>query len=426
MLRAARAAIQPAVISAGCAVTALFLAGFAQAGPLAIEQFQADQAALVKDAKQQDWAAYLADAKRLKALLNDAPTSRLEVARAELHLGEQAAALAETTRFLDLGEANAILSSPLFQPMSDTIKAQLSANQTTILRTRTAFTLSDPSLVPEDIDYDPASKRFFITTILGKKIVSKDAGGTERVFAEAPDGWPMAALKLDLKRRRLWATEVAFNGFETVPTAAWGRSVLLEYDLDSARLLNRLEGPPHSGLGDLTLAANGDPIVSDGDGGGIYRAQRGTLRRIDHGDFISPQTAAFCDGSDVAFVPDYVRGLARFSLKTGRVHWLDGDKHALDGIDGLYCRDHTLLAAQNGASPMRVVAFHLDASATAVTSEEILERAAPGFGDPTHGVLVGKTYYYIANSGWAALDDQGALKPGAQLSPAAIMQADGL
>jgi hypothetical protein len=243
-------------------------------------------------------------------------------------------------------------------------------------------------------------------------------------FVEAPDGWPMVALKLDPKRRRLWATEVAFDGFRSVPSAAWGRSVLLEYDLDTARLLSRLEGPPHSGLGDLALAANGDPIVSDGEGGGVYRMQRGRLRRIDHGEFISPQTVAFCADKEVAFVPDYVRGLARLDLRTGRIRWLDGDKHALDGVDGLYCSGQTLFAAQNGASPARVVAFRLDASNTEVTSEEVLERATPGLGVPTHGVVIEGTIHYLANSGWDVLDDRGELKSGARLTPAAVMRAD--
>jgi len=416
-----RLAHQRAAVVAAALIT-LLLAGFSEPAPSAIQRFQADRAALEKDAQRQDWAASVADAERLRDFLNDAPTSRLEVARAKLRAGDRIGGLVETTAFLELGETNAILASPLFQPISQAIKPRIDENATAISRGQPAFSLSDASLVAEDIDYDPASRRFFITTILGKAIVSVDAAGAQRTFATSPDGWPMVALKLDRKRRRLWASEVAFDGFQTVPSAAWGRSVLLEYDLDSARLLRRLEGPPRSGLGDMALAANGDPIVSDGDGGGVYRVIRGVLIRLDHGEFISPQTPTFCDDPSAAFVPDYVRGLARLDLKTGQVRWFDGAKHALDGIDGLYCRGRTLYAAQNGASPNRVIAFRLNASKTAVIGEEILERATLGFGQPTHGVLVGERFYYIANSGWDVLGDHGELKPGARFTSAVVMR----
>jgi hypothetical protein len=43
-------------------------------------------------------------------------------------------------------------------------------------------------------------------------------------------------------------------------------------------------------------------------------------------------------------------------------------------------------------------------------------------GDPTHGVIIGNDFYYIANSGWDVIDDQGNLKPGAQPSNAMIMR----
>ena len=69
----------------------------------------------------------------------------------------------------------------------------------------------------------------------------------------------MVAIKVDAKRRVLWATEVAFNGFAHVPAADWGRSVLLEYDLDRGTLLapystipTGLAGPA-SGLSSITI-----------------------------------------------------------------------------------------------------------------------------------------------------------------------------
>ena len=56
-----------------------------------------------------------------------------------------------------------------------------------------------------------------------------------------------------------------------------------------------------------------------------------------------------------------------------------------------------------------------------IASESIIERATPTLGDPTHGVVVGDAFYYIANSGWDRLDASGRWAAGAQPTPARIM-----
>jgi hypothetical protein len=125
------------------------------------------------------------------------------------------------------------------------------------------------------------------------------------------------------------------------------------------------------------------------------------------------------------FVPDYARGIGILDLATKNVVWIDsGRRHALQGIDGMYFREGELIAVQNGASPERVIVFRMDSGLTHVVSEKMIERATPTLGDPTHGVIVGNAFYYIANSGWSELDDHGQVKPGAKLSPARIMKTE--
>jgi hypothetical protein len=380
----------------------------------------------VRDKKERNWTAYLRDAQQLRSFLNGSPLSTLEVARAQLQLGNRAQALIETRRFLAMGQTNDLLDSTLFEPLKVLVTNQMKTNQTPISRATRAFQIADPGLLPEDIDYDPTSKRFFLTSILETKVVMLNETGSIRNFAESPDRWPMLALKIDSRRRRLWATEVALDGFTSVAATDWGRSVLLEYDLDRGTLLSRHDGPAHGNLGDMVLAPNGDPIVSDGAGGGIYRWHDGQMKRIDHGDFISPQTMAICADGQRAFVPDYVRGLAVFDIQTGVAQWISmKNAYALNGIDGLYCHEDSLVATQNGVSPERVVAFALDPSTSAVVAERVIEQTTTTLGDPTHGVFVGKTFFYIANSGWNALDEHGALKPGAHLAAALIMRMTG-
>jgi hypothetical protein len=110
-------------------------------------------------------------------------------------------------------------------------------------------------------------------------------------------------------------------------------------------------------------------------------------------------------------------------LQTRALTWLASEgRHALYGIDGLYLRGATLVATQNGSVPERVVEFGIDATLRRVESELVVERATSNLGDPTHGVVVGSFFYYIANSGWDQLDEHGRLKKGGHLTPAVLMR----
>jgi sugar lactone lactonase YvrE len=302
----------------------------------------------------------------------------------------------------------------------------MEANRSAISLGSTDFMLSDSGLLAEDVDYDPRTKRFFITSVREKKIVSFGASGAGTDFAKAPDNWPMLAIKIDPTRGVLWATEVAMQGFSFAAESDWGRSAVLCYDLKNGNLLHRVEGPRGTALGDMVLTPSGDAIVSDGDGGGVYRvtADCSAMRRIDDGDFISPQTPAMLPDGKHVFVPDYVRGIGVLEIATKQVRWLStAGRFALDGIDGLYFDHGRLIAVQNGTSPERVVAFTLNVTFTKIDSETILERATNTLGDPTHGVVIGNQFYYIADSGWDVLDDHGNVKPGTKTSAPRMMRA---
>jgi hypothetical protein len=410
----------------------LVTASTAQQSGSAVEQFQSLRAELRKSHASNDWHSNLVSANKLKELLNEAPRSLLEVARADVLVGDQNAALHELEQFVrmgqsaDLGATSADFSPLLKNENFAKIQSGIEANRRSISLGSTAFLLSDSGLLAEDVDYEPHTKRFFITSVREKKIVSTEASGASTEFAKAPDGWPMLAVKVDPSRGVVWATEVAIQGFSAAPESDWGRSALLCYDLKNGKLLRRIEGPRPSALGDMVLTGQGDVIVSDGDGGGVYRvlANGATMQRLDNGDFISPQTPAMHPDGKRIFVPDYVRGIGVLEVATKQVRWLlMGGRFALNGIDGLYFDRGRLIAVQNGTSPERVVAFTLDPSFTRIESETIIERSTDTLGDPTHGVVVDNDFYYIANSGWDVVDDQGNLKPGARRSAPRMMRA---
>jgi hypothetical protein len=416
-------------------VVAIFPAAlFAQSAPVppAIDRFAQLQGELRRSHESGDAAAYLSTARSMYLFLNGSPRATLQLMSAESFAGNTDEALHSFAQFVAMGQANEeVLRAKAFDPLRSLAGyqgtyADMAANAAAESAAAEVFRLGSAAQIPEDIDYDSATKHFYISTVLGKQILQLDLAGHSKLFASAPDRWPMMALKVDSRRRILWATEVALDGFTAAAKRDWGRSAILEYDLRSARLLHRIEGPPKAALGDMVLAVNGDPIVSDGEHGGVYRVSGGELQvqRIDAGDFVSPQTpAALPDGTHLV-VPDYVRGLALLDLNTKRVDWIPMEgKHALSGIDGLYAVGDTLIATQNGVWPERVVRFAMAVPVTRVLSESIIERATPTLGDPTHGVVIGEYFYYIANSGWDSLDEHGVVKQGKTLTPPIIMRA---
>jgi len=413
-------------------VLILVTASTAQQSGSAVEQFQSLKAELRKSHADHDWHSNLVSANKLKELLNEAPNALLEVARANAQVGDLDAAVQEVEQFVRMGQSTDLIaksadfSAILKNVNFAKIQSGMEANRSSVSLGSTAFLLADSGLLAEDVDYDSRTKRFFLTSVREKKIVSAGADGTSTEFAKAPDDWPMLAIKVDASRGVVWATEVALRGFSAAPESDWGRSAVLCYDLKTGKLLRRIEGPRPSGLGDMVLAANGDIIVSDGDGGGVYRvpANGAKLERLDDGDFISPQTPAMHPDGKHIFVPDYLRGIGVLEIATKQVRWLSmGGRFALNGIDGLYFDRGRLIAVQNGTSPERVVAFTLDGSLTRIESETIIERSTDTLGDPTHGVVVDNDFYYIANSGWDVVDDNGNLKAGARASLPRIMRA---
>ncbi len=407
-------------------------AGAADEPPAAAEQLRELRENTRRAHEAADATAYLDNSRLMYSFLNGSPRGVLQLISAEAFAGKQDDALASLGQFVRLGQSDdEAMSQKQFDrirtdPRYPRIHAAMTANHSSISAASKLFALKDETLMPEDIDYDPNTHRFYITSVFKKEILSADMSGGARLFAHAPDGWPVMAVKADSRHRVLWATEAALDGFVFAPSKDWGRSAVLIYDLDTGRLLYRVEGPPHSALGDMTLTAEGDAIVSDGENGGVYRVDRvhRHFERIDAGDFISPQTPAVLPDGRRILVPDYLRGIGILDLKSKHVVWLPMEGHALSGIDGLYLYGTALLATQNGTSPERVVRFGLDTSLAQVESESIIERASRTLGDPTHGVVVDGSFYYIANSGWDKLDEHGQIQAGKSLSPAIVMRAE--
>lgn len=414
----------------------------ASTAPSAVEQLAQLQKHAHAARGAGDKRGYLDAALKVRTLLNEAPNAVEATARAYADMPDNQNALAALNEFAAMGQVDDTMlagTNKAFVALHDlpeykSILERFRQNKTPVARSEVAFKLPDAGLIPEDIDLDPQSKTFLITSVLEMKIVRVSSSGQASVFASSPSGWPMLAIKVDAKRNRVWATEVALDGFTAAPKADWGKSAVLCFDLQTGKLLNRIESLPHTALGDMALTEAGVPIVSDGERGGVYKVENTRLVLINEKDFVSPQTPVVLPGGNLVAVPDYLRGIGVLDLKDGRVRWVnhvdghgDGAQHgaakfALSGVDGVYFADGALLLTQNGTSPERVVRMKLDRSRESVVTEEIIERATATLGDPTHGVVIGDWFYYIANSGWDVLGEHGDVKAGEKLSQGLVMR----
>jgi len=361
-----------------------------------------------------DYAKLRETLRELKPLMPGNPRIVYNLAASNAVLGDALGALTGLRNLAGMGlvydfAADADFSSLLKSREFADILKHIDNNKKPVTHSNAAFTLAERDLIPEDIAFDPATRHFFVSSVRQAKIIRVDGVARSTDFAKTD--WPVLALRVDSRRRILWAATGWAPHCARCNKADEDKSALLAFDLDSGALRQRIDSPVKGLLGDMTIGREGDIYVSEGIHGAILHLRAGAreLERMDvPGEFPSPQTPALSPDEKMLYVPDYVRGIAAITLATGRVTWLQpAEDIALSGIDGLYFYRNSFLAVQNGTTPARIIRFSLD-----LHKQEVLEANTPELGEPTHGTMVGSTFYFIANAGWDQYDDPGKKKPG--------------
>jgi hypothetical protein len=365
-------------------------------------------------AEAKDYAKLRETLRELKPLLPGNPRSVYNLAASNAVLGDPLAALAGLRDLAGMGLIYDFAADQDFASLRESrefgeIIQRVDENKRPVSHSTPVFTLAERDLIPEDIAYDPKTRRFFVSSVRQSKIVSALGATDSKDFAKTD--WPVLALRVDAGRRILWAATGWLPHCEHCNKADEDKSALLAFDLDSGALRRRIESPVKGLLGDMTISRAGEIFVSEGIHGAVLRLRPGAnrLERIDvPGEFPSPQTPALSSDERTLYVPDYLRGIAAIALATGRVTWLQpAEDIALSGIDGLYLYHGSFFAVQNGTTPARIIRLSLD-----LHKQEVLEANTAGLGEPTHGTIVGNMFYFIANSGWDQYDDQGKKKTG--------------
>lgn len=268
---------------------------------------------------------------------------------------------------------------------------------------------------------DPRTGDLYLSSVHERRILRVRADGRrdDLVPPAGHGAWSVLGLRLDPTRNLLWATTTATPATRDLQKEHAGQSALLALRLEDGALVARHllaePGAPHD-LGDLALLPDGRVVASDNAAGMLHLldAPDAALRPlVPAGTFASPQGVVADETGARLYLADYALGLLALDLAdpaAPAIHPLRAPAGAsLRGIDGLDRAHRSLVAAQNGVAPARVLRIDLDAAGLAIDAVTTLAAGLPTFDDPTLVRVGGDQLYLVANSHWNRLDRGGAL-----------------
>ena len=374
-----------------------------------------------KSYREKNFSAYLENAKTVLKVRPAQPRYLYNAACAYALTGDHREAIALLGKIANMGltyapESDEDLASLRGTKEFQAVVDRFASNLKPVSHSSPAFTIDQKGLITESVAYDDKTKTYYVSSVHKRKVISVDSRGNVKDFSKPGDGlWSAMGLKSDSRRRHLWVATAAHAQMMDLEKGDDGRSGIFKYDLDTGKLLKRYllpNLPQKHWLGDIVITRAGDVFATDSLNPQIYRISKktDTLELFaDVPPMISPQGLALTPDETSLFIADYSLGIFKLDLITKKLTELTAPGIATIGIDGMYFYKGDLIAIQNGTRPHRVVRFKLNKNLDAIGSFETLEANNPLFDEPTLGVIVKDTLFYIANSQWGAIDKNGAL-----------------
>lgn len=401
------------------AATIILCCVFAGSVPLPSQQ-PSDPAALnaaaIKAYRAKDYAGFLANEKR--ALELDPNNSRLmyNVACGQSLTGNAAEAIRLlkelAARRLDLGaETDDDFAAIRNTPAWAELEAKLIEMRKPLVRSQTAFQLSDPAFVATGIAVDPSTGATYIASARERKIIRHTRDGAISDFiTQAQDGFLAGDwLAVDSSRRLLFASASAPPFMIGYRKEDFGKSGIFVFDLKTGKLVRKVllpvDGKLHI-LNALVLDHQGNAYVSDSATAGIYRLRRDASELealIPSNLFAATQGLALSSDEKTLYVSDFTDGVWALDIDRQKTsnhrRRLRAPADAwLGGLDGLSRVADGFISVQIGVKPERVLRLHLDKAGQKITSVEVLEINHPDYAGPIQGTVAGGAFFYVANS----------------------------
>ena len=372
--------------------------------------------------KAKDYALAIDNLKKALELIPDHPTLFYNIAAISALQGKKTEAIASLSKLAEMGLALHPEKDPDFDSIKDSpefkaILKRFEDSRAPVVKSSTAFTIHEKGLITEGLAYDPVEEAFFVSSVHKRKILSISKSGEPTTFASEKDGlFSVLGMSVDAKRRHLWVTTTAFPQMVNFKKEEDGASAVFKFDLRTKKLVKKYvlsNAIKKHALGDLIIQSNGDVFTTDSLSPAVYliSAQRDEIELfLEDPGFASPQGLAFSSDERHLFMADYSTGLFDIDVKTKKAaHLAPLAGATLLGIDGLYFHKGSLIGVQNGVTPQRVIRVWLSKDLGRVERLEVVEANNPVFLEPTLGVLVKDTFYFIANSQWPLVDENGKL-----------------
>ncbi|MEO8073672.1 MAG: hypothetical protein ABI891_13460 [Acidobacteriota bacterium] len=376
--------------------------------------------AALRSYQKKDFQAFLENMKRAESLRPNHPRLLYNLADAYALNGEKGAALFNLNKLAEMklfyepekdDDFSSIKNSEDFQ----NIVRKFYANAMPTGNGKTAFTVSEKGLVTESIAFDKKTQTFYLASVAQRKILKIDSRGESKIFANQSAGlWSVFGMKVDAKCRLLWAATSAHKQMPNLKEGEDGQAGIFAFDLKTGNTVKKYlltnDSRPHL-LGDLKIAPNGNVFATDSLAPVIYVIRKGKNEIetfLESEDFASLQGLDFSSDGKILFVADYAKGIFKINLDTKeKVNLTPPESSTLLGIDGIYFAGKNLIAVQNGVNPQRIVRLNLSKDSNKIERLEVLEANNPVFDDITLGVLDGNQFYFVANSQWNLLGDDG-------------------
>jgi sugar lactone lactonase YvrE len=399
--------------------------------PADFEAAIASFTAALEAEKAGDRAGYRQGIERAVDRLADPTRLVYRLAGARLATGDRAGALDALRRQIDAGFVRDPRADDQFAALTADAgflveMARMEALAEPVVTSRELFQLAERQALFEGIAHDPLTGHLFFSSVHRRKVVRRKANGelSDFVASGAHDLAAALGLALDAERRTLWIVSAGLPQASGLAEELRDRSALLAVDLDSGELRRRIEAPDEKHWwNDLVLGSDGSIYVSDPGAAAISRIDaNGALGTVvENAGLRSPGGLALSADERSLYVADWSNGMARVDLSDATVTWLAPPAGStVLGIDGLRRVGSDLIAIQNGITPHRITRFRLAPDGRSLAQAELLERAVPGWDEPTLGTVVDGALVYVGNSQWPSFGGDGLTPDAANLSPTVI------
>jgi hypothetical protein len=275
----------------------------------------------------------------------------------------------------------------------------------------TAVELEDRALIPEGMAYDAPSESFFLGSIAKRKVVRVSKEGAVTDFTVEGAGMDsVLGIAVDSPRRILYAVSTSALTIEGRKTR---RNAIFAYDVDSGRLLRRMEIAGAVGLNDVAVAPGGRVFTTDSGSGAVYEvfADKAPKAWIEPGGLPGANgLAASADASRLYVAHN--TGIGVVDLAKGAItrRLANSTRENVSAIDGLYQWHGQLVGVQNVTTPGRVILITLSSDGGTITTvKALLSHHHNALDEPTTGAATDRGFFLLAATGTAHYDDQGKI-----------------